>query len=101
MGIKIVFLSGLGARLDGPGGQARHSEWQVDVAEGETVRDLLTRLGVENDKFRHFVFDPGTLTLAEGIIIVLNGRLLDLVGGLAARLNHGDQLEIVPGFAGG
>jgi molybdopterin converting factor small subunit len=69
--------------------------------EGETVRDILTRLGVENGKFRDFVFDPETLKLAEGLIIVLNGRLLDLVGGLAAHLCPGDRLEIVPGFAGG
>jgi molybdopterin converting factor small subunit len=34
-------------------------------------------------------------------MVVLNDRLLDLAGGLRARLQDGDKLAIVPALAGG
>jgi hypothetical protein len=39
--------------------------------------------------------------MAPRVALILNGQTIELVGGLDRRLEPGDQLLLLPGFAGG
>ena len=73
----------------------------VEVAAGETAGDLLARLAAQVPGFREHVYDPTQGRLYEHVAVLLNGRALELAGGLAAQLRDGDRILLLPGFAGG
>jgi len=79
----------------------KQARWREEVGAGQTVADLLASLAAKNSRFAEIVFDPADGRTYEHVAIVLNGRLLDAQGGPAAPLHDGDQLMILPGFAGG
>jgi molybdopterin converting factor small subunit len=70
------------------------------VEPGVSVADTLTDL-VEADARYELLFDAKAQRLPEHIDIVLNDRVLDLQGGLEARLGEGDVLTFLPAHAGG
>jgi molybdopterin converting factor small subunit len=69
-------------------------------AEG-TVRALLAGLAADSAKFRELVYDPAEQRLKEYATLILNGRTIELAGGLDAALKAGDELLLLPGFSGG
>ncbi len=72
----------------------------VELRPEERVRQLLERL-VRSDARCALLFEPGTGRLPEHVEAVLNGRVLDLQGGLEAPLAAGDVLAFLPAHAGG
>ena len=62
--------------------------------------DLLRHL-VEIDVRYGLLFDTSNDRLPEHVDVVLNGRVLDLQGGLEATLKPGDVLGFLPAHAGG
>ena len=83
-------------------GRRHGSRTRVDItsAPGETVGGLLARLA-ETDQRYTSLYDPAAERLPEHVEAVLNDRVLDLQGGLAARLSPGDVLSFLPAHAGG
>ena len=67
-----------------------------DASAGE----VLARLVASDARF-DLLFDASSGRLPEHVEVVLNDRLLDLQGGLAARLRPGDTLTFLPAHAGG
>jgi molybdopterin converting factor small subunit len=72
----------------------------AQASPGESVADLLQRL-VRLDARFGLLFDPAAGRLPEHVEVVLNQRVLDLQGGLAAPLSPGDRLGFLPAHAGG
>ncbi len=66
----------------------------------DSVADLLARLTASDVRYAH-LFDANTRALPEHVEAVLNDRVLDLQGGLSARLKSGDVLTFLPAHAGG
>ena len=50
---------------------------------------------------RKVLFEADTGRLAGYIALVLNGRFVELSGGLDTELKSGDTLRLMPGFSGG
>ena len=71
------------------------------VDEGTTVRRLLEEITADNQEFREVLFDDTTGRLSGHIGLILNGRWLELSGGLEAGLKPGDVVRLMPGFTGG
>jgi molybdopterin converting factor small subunit len=67
---------------------------------GTSVATLLAHLA-EADARYALLFDAPAGRLPEHVEVVLNDRVLDLQGGLAARLQPGDVLTFLPAHAGG
>jgi molybdopterin converting factor small subunit len=73
----------------------------------ENVPDTLTAAGLfallveRNERFSDVVFDPSEGKLSSHVTIVLNGRLLEIVGGLEAPIRGGDHILFLPAFTGG
>jgi molybdopterin converting factor small subunit len=83
-------------------GRRHGSRTRVDItsAPGETVGRLLARLAEADDRYT-LLYDPAAERLPEHVEAVLNDRVLDLQGGLDARLSPGDVLTFLPAHAGG
>jgi molybdopterin converting factor small subunit len=67
---------------------------------GTSVADLLGRLTRADARYG-LLFDAPAGRLPEHVEVVLNDRVLDLQGGLAAHLRAGDVLTFLPAHAGG
>lgn len=72
----------------------------VSVRSGERARDVLERL-VAADEHCALLYDPAAGRFPEHVEAVLNGRVIDLQGGLDARVEPGDVLALLPAHAGG
>jgi molybdopterin converting factor small subunit len=66
-----------------------------------TVRSLLATLAADSPRFAELVYDPAEQRLKEYATLIVNGRTIELAGGLDAPLKPGDQLLLLPGFSGG
>jgi molybdopterin converting factor small subunit len=72
-----------------------------EIDDGTTVKDLLEDIASQNQAFKEVLFDAKTGRLAGHISLILNGRFLELAGGLEAKLRPGDIIRLMPGFSGG
>lgn len=74
---------------------------QEDIGDSESVADLFARLAGRYQAFGRYVFDPQSRKLTGEITVIYNGAVLELAGGLDAVLKDGDNLLLLPAFAGG
>jgi molybdopterin converting factor small subunit len=72
-----------------------------EMGDGATVSDLLTEITSQSHEFGEVIFDAQTGRLTGHVTLILNGRLLELAGGLEAELKPGDTLRLMPTLAGG
>jgi molybdopterin converting factor small subunit len=96
--IWLEILPWLSRPFDGEG--ATRVVLEREVAEGVTVRDLLDQLVVEHPSFGRTLYDPDG-RVAVHISIIVNDRLYELAGGLAAEVLPGDTVRLLPAFSGG
>jgi molybdopterin converting factor small subunit len=96
--IRLEILPWLSRSFDEEG--AARVVLTPEVAEGDTVRDLLDRVAVEHPALSQTLYDPDG-KLAVHISIILNNRLFELAGGLEAEVRAGDVVCLLPAFSGG
>ena len=72
-----------------------------EVSDGATVRDLLEEITSQNQELKEVLFDTKTGRLSGHITLILNGRFLELSGGLEAKLKPGDTIRLIPSLGGG
>jgi molybdopterin converting factor small subunit len=72
-----------------------------EVSDGATVRELLEEITTQNQEFKDVLFNTKTGKLAGHVGLILNGRFLELAGGMETQLKPGDTLRLMPGFTGG
>lgn len=73
----------------------------IPIRNGATVRSLLEEQAAESEAFQRLVYDPEFGRIREYVALIVNGRVVELAGGLDRRLQPGDELLLLPGFAGG
>jgi molybdopterin converting factor small subunit len=66
-----------------------------------TVRALLEGKAAESESFERLVYDMDGRRVREFVALILNGRVIELAGGLDRKLEPGDELLLLPGFSGG
>ena len=97
--VTVEILPWLSEHLSaGPAGRLTLTR---DVGEGTTVRQVLEAIGADNQAFRELVFRDDGEQLPGYIMLLLNGRLIELAGGMEAEVRPGDTLRLIPGFSGG
>ncbi|MGI9862109.1 MoaD family protein [Moorella naiadis] len=80
--------------------QRAAGESRVEIAAatvGEALAALITRYG---ENFRRELMTPEGLPKA-GIAILVNGRNINFLHGLATPLSPGDKVTLIPPAAGG
>ncbi|MCC6180103.1 MAG: MoaD/ThiS family protein [Chloroflexi bacterium] len=97
--VTLEYYSWLAKELKGAGEQGTSIE--LHVRSGASVRDLLVQLASESARFVELVYDPAEGRLKEYAALIVNGRTIELAGGLDRQFEHGDGLLLLPGFSGG
>ena len=70
------------------------------LEDGESLRQLLTRLAPRFKYFSENLFDPETQSLSSEVHLVINNHV-DLPQGMDTKLKHGDRVLFLPILAGG
>jgi molybdopterin converting factor small subunit len=65
------------------------------------VSDLLQELVSQDSELRDVLFDSRTGRLTPHVNVVLNGRFLEVSGGLNTVLHSGDDLRLMLAMSGG
>ena len=78
-----------------------HVVLEGEVADGTTVKDLLEEISSHNREFRDVLFDSDTGRQGRYMTIVLNGRFLELTGGLETKLKPDDTVLLLATLSGG
>jgi molybdopterin converting factor small subunit len=83
------------------GGQPGRVALELAVSDGATIRELLEVASAGDPQFKEMLWNAQTGRVAGHIAVILNGRLVELAGGLDAKLAPGDTVQLMPGFSGG
>lgn len=95
MRVRVHYLGPVRVKLN-------KKEEEIIVPDKASVLDLLTDLsGIYGDWFRNEVLGDDGKSVREGLVITVNGIALGQLGGLGARLKGGDEVMLLPFFAGG
>jgi molybdopterin converting factor small subunit len=81
--------------------RSRRAVLEMKVNADTTVRDVLEDVSAQNPDFKEVLFNAQTGRVAGHIAVILNGTMLELKGGLDAKLGPGDTIQVMPGFSGG
>jgi molybdopterin converting factor small subunit len=73
----------------------------IRLREGATLRSLLEEKAADSASFQRLVYDLEGRRLREYVTLIVNGRVVELAGGLDRKLEPGDELLLLPGFSGG
>jgi molybdopterin converting factor small subunit len=75
---------------------------EVELSEKSSLLDLLIGLSDKyGDWFRKEILDDKKQNIAEGMVVTINGRAIGQLGGLSTLLKDGDDIVLLPFFAGG
>ena len=96
--VRLEYYSWLAKEL---AGDERGKTVELALTGDRTVRSLLERLARESNDFERLVYDLAGQRIREYAALIVNGRAVELAGGLDVRLHDGDQLLLLPGFSGG
>ena len=97
--VRVEIMSWLRRYFDAEGSERVVVEKRV--RDGMSVRELLEEIAAQNRAFGEMLFDPETGRWTGHVSLILNGRFLELSGGLEAKLRDRDVLRVIPVFAGG
>lgn len=97
--VKLEYYSWLSKELIG--GSENGAVVEVPLSGDRTVRSLLAGLAADSEPFGRLVYDTDGQRLREYATLIVNGRVVELAGGLDAPLRPGDHLVLLPGFSGG
>lgn len=82
--------------------QLNKREEEVEVAANTSVLQLLKNLSdAYGESFRKEVLNDKESEVGEGLVITINGVALGQIGGLTTTLKEGDEIMLLPFFAGG
>jgi molybdopterin converting factor small subunit len=73
----------------------------IPLVPDATVRAWLEENAAASEAFERLVYDTDGRRMREFVALILNGRVIELAGGLDRKLEPGDELLLLPGFSGG
>ncbi len=74
---------------------------EEEIADGETVKDLLSRMAPRYPSFVEAIFHTKTQQLTGLVSLFYQGRMLELLDGVGTRLSPQTTLTLVPPWEGG
>jgi len=83
--------------------QAIPDYFEVDLEEGSSVEILLNRVreGVARENRQAGSHKMAFLNHTHGLVVLLNGMSIYSLSGWTTRLRDGDEVSLLPMFAGG
>ena len=90
--VSVRFRGPITRRLDSP-------VYSIDIADGESIRDLLDRLIVREKEVKEVWEDPDRID--REAMVMINEVDIGLTGGLSTPVNSNDEIVILPLVHGG
>ncbi len=99
----LEFMIGVNVRLVGAlRGASGKSSFTVRLREGETINALVQRLCAEfGEDFKRVLVDPEQNDPRPNVLILVNGKEIELLQKLETKLDDGDAVTIIPVSHGG
>ena len=97
--VKLEVLSWLTPAFETD--QRARLKLEQEVESGATMRDLFKQLADQFPKLQGLIYDPDDGALTGQVSIIFNNRVLELAGGLDAKIQDGDSVVLLPAYAGG
>jgi molybdopterin converting factor small subunit len=97
--VKLEVLSWLTPAFETD--QRARLKLEQEVESGATMRDLFKQLADQFPKLQGLIYDPDDGALTGQVSIIFNNRVLELAGGLDAKIQNGDSVVLLPAYAGG
>lgn len=83
-------------------GLTEKAEFKVEVAEGSTLRDLVSRIANDSPAvFKKRFLNSKSDGLSPDIIVLIDGAEASIHGGMAAVLREGSEIVFLPTVHGG
>jgi len=77
-------------------------EEEVEIEESSSIADLLMILSKKYGKpFQKSVYETNTTDVKSNFIVTINGYLLNQLNGVKTKLQHGDNIVLMPIVSGG
>jgi MoaD family protein len=76
-------------------------EVQVNLSEGSSLKDAISKLIEDEGALRDLILDPELKDPRPNTIILINGREMNVLGGLKTEIKDGDEIIIIPVVHGG
>jgi MoaD family protein len=90
------------AQQSGVSGGAGSLTLEEEIGEGEHVRSLLDRLADRyGERFREALFHAETGQIRLHLVVLVNGQSLASRQGVETELRDGDEVVLLPAYAGG
>jgi len=84
-----------------PGRILSHAALNESFREGESLRDLFSRLSSQCPPFGKVIFDCQTHRFYPHVNFIYKGKAADAIHDLDRKLEDGDEILFVPIYAGG
>lgn len=73
----------------------------IIVPKGESLLGMIRRLSTENEVFRREIFDEEHQMIQAHVVVLLNGRIVNLYERSEPTLKEGDVVTFLPMMYGG
>ena len=97
--VKVRLNCWLSQGLDAD--SSNFEEIRISVLEGESVLGLVRRLAAQNGVFRRAILNEKGEENLSNIVVILNGRIVDLDGRVGTVFKEGDEVTFLPMLYGG
>jgi len=82
------------------GGEPADREVILSLREGECILELIRRLAAEPGGLWENLFDEGSQSIPQDVLVILNGSIVSPHDWSGSLLNDGDEVMLLPTFDG-
>jgi len=97
--VKLKIHAWLGRDFNGT--SSSFQDLSISVSAVESMQQVISRLAKENENFRRAIFEEKANRLREDILVILNGRIINLDKLSEVVLMENDEIIFLPYLAGG
>ncbi|MDI7259095.1 MAG: MoaD/ThiS family protein [Thermodesulfobacteriota bacterium] len=83
------------------GNPTKLEEFSVCAAGGDSIQEVIRRFAATNEVFRRAVFDENGQLIQAGIVIIVNGRIINPYDPSEPTLKEDDEILVLSMVAGG
>lgn len=73
----------------------------IKCTEGSSITDFINKISLEKPALKNSLIDTNQVDPKPNALILVNGKEISVLGGLATKINAGDEVVFIPVVHGG